>query len=416
MATNKRRKFRAPVISRLTLAWIFFATVGALATGLAFHMGQRQNGPARVAVALTEPLERFAREEISAQGPERPPEAADASVPSLREPDLGEEPFYVEGEDALADATTAGAPMIAEEDRLIQPSEIIITIDGAPAPAPGAKVIDVRLASVQRAGIRIPDPDPALLQRSTLGSIPKIANDGRRAARVYARPFDNEKDTPVAVIVGGLGLNPALTARVIDDLPPEVTLSFAPYAKDLEFWTKKARDDGHEVMIEIPMEGYGAQQSSLGPAALTTDRTDAENLQRLDWILSRFGGYFAATNYLGGKFSADRASLSAVISRLESLGVAYIDDTGAARRAVGDKRNLGAVNRMIGAAADDKDGARRDLNALQSLAAQNGGAIGKAYAYDATIEAISEWIEAQEGGPVTLAPASAVLRKQRAAG
>ena len=120
----------------------------------------------------------------------------------------------------------------------------------------------------------------------------------------------------VSLIVGGLGLNKALTERAIDDLPAEISLAFAPYAKDLDFWTEKARNAGHEVLIELPMENYSGDPTALGAAGLLTSRTPAENLQRLDWLMSRFGGYFAATNYQGGKFAANDEAMAPILARL----------------------------------------------------------------------------------------------------
>lgn len=151
----------------------------------------------------------------------------------------------------------------------------------------------------------------------------------------------------MGLVVGGLGLNPEITARAIEELPPYITLAFAPYAKDLERWTKEARAAGHEIMVELPMEGHAGGVETLGPAALLTSRTEEENLQRLDWLLSRFGGYIGATNYMGGKFSASRSDLSSVLARLEALGLSYIDDTGAAANVAGHSSSLMSVNRMI---------------------------------------------------------------------
>ena len=79
--------------------------------------------------------------------------------------------------------------------------------------------------------------------------------------------------------------------------------------------------------------------------------TDRQNLQRLDWLLSRFGGYFAATNYMGSKFSANEAALTPVLRKLREAGVGYIDDTGAASRAgAAAGATLTTIDKIISAA------------------------------------------------------------------
>lgn len=404
----RSKRLRLPVWSWLTWAWVASAAAGT--TFGAYSLLAKTEGPTRVALAINGVVERYA------PPVEQPPATrsvlhAAAAVPALRD---GEEPAVaIESEDVFAALPEAydnhgGDPLFVEED-----NGIIITVDGAPARNPGQKAVAAELASLTRPGLRLAEIDAGLLQKTALGSIPKIGKDGRKVSRYYARPYEGKASANrVGVIVGGLGLNPALTERAIEELPPEITLAFAPYAKELDFWTARAREAGHEIMIELPMEGYGGSPAALGPAALLTERSAAENQQRLDWLLSRFGGYFGATNYLGGKFSADGEAMAAVLKRLDDIGVAYVDDTGAARRALEEGANAGVVNRMIAPGPDGSDSAaaRRDLAALETIAARDGAALGKAYAYDASIDAIVEWAGALEDRQIALAPASSVLQ------
>ena len=411
---SAKRNRRLPVISQLTLAW---TTLGVAAVGVCAYAalwGANALRPEKIALHVGE-VEVLARLEppapatISVLNSQLTGERLEPRGVSPPDGDSADEPFYAEGEDELSlDQPSFGA---ADEDAL----DIVITVDGEPARAPGARAIGPKLASLTgpaRSGA-IADVDPALLQTTPLGKIPRIGPDGRRAMKVYAAPFKGEKDTPrIALIVGGLGLNPQITARAIEELPSHVTLAFAPYAKDLEMWAAKARAAGHEIMIELPMEGYGGGVDALGPAALLTARTESENLQRLDWLLSRFGGFIGATNYVGGKFSAKRESLAPIIARLDALGLAYIDDTGAAQQAAGEKRNWTGVNRVVAAkgATADADDVARDLAALEKIAGAKGDALGKTYAFDTTIDAIVEWSQTLKEKEVALAPASAVLQ------
>ena len=58
----------------------------------------------------------------------------------------------------------------------------------------------------------------------------------------------------MSLVLGGLGINYTHTRSAIDELPPEVTLSFAPHASGLQTWINRAREAGHEVLIELPLE------------------------------------------------------------------------------------------------------------------------------------------------------------------
>lgn len=389
MSAAFRRRLRLPVISRLTFAWaaLFVAGGSVVATSLA----------------------RRARPEFAFRVPESVETVAHAAGPAVKP---AETPTVIEGPTTESPITDGPAlrdggdgPTVHDvyadlaSDALEQPADagddVVITIDGAAARSPdGARA--PTLASLSAAPTPIRDADPALETATAYGKRPTIGRDGRRAADVYARPFVDKGQPKTALIVGGLGLNPQLTARAIDDLPPEVTLAFAPYARNLAEWGKRARAKGHEVMIELPMEAPGPEGRSgevLGPAALLTGRADADNLQRLDWILSRLPAAFGATNYLGAKFSNDPA-MRAVLARLNAAGLAYIDDTGAVPGR--------PVARLISA-----NDAARDLDALTTTATRDGAALGKVYVSADTIDAVGKW--AAETVGAELAPASAVI-------
>ena len=88
----------------------------------------------------------------------------------------------------------------------------------------------------------------------------------------FAAGFANPQRLPViAVVVSGLGLSEAATEAAIRRLPPQVTLSFSPYARRLDEWIALARAHGHEVLLELPMEGADDPASDPGPHTLLAD-------------------------------------------------------------------------------------------------------------------------------------------------
>lgn len=395
------RRLKLPVLSRLTWAWLCFVALVSAGALYAANDGGRTS--AAVAMAIDE-VERLAQPE--------PRKAADAKFDRLER--------LAAGEPASPDAAIAGAAItLAEgddvEDALgtisdlggvMQASiadEVVITIDGTPARNSAEATAGAALAFKPIAA-----PDEALLKRSAYGRIPRISADGRKPSKFYAQAFTPDGRPIAALIVGGLGLNRALTERAIDELPPGVTLAFAPYAKDLPFWTKRAREAGHEVMIELPMEHRGGDVSALGPAALLTSRSPDENLQRLDWLLSRFEGYFGVTNYLGSKFAADREAMGPVLARLEASGLSFVDDTGALSGA--KRAGVASVDRFVNPGfRADKSETSRDLETLEKTAKANGDALGKTYVHDDTLTIVTDWALALDDRGVSLAPASAVL-------
>lgn len=260
-----------------------------------------------------------------------------------------------------------------------------------------------------------PAPDPSLVERGPGGYLPVIAADGRRPAEVYARPSQPLANRPaIALIVGGLGLKKSTTEAAINDLPPEVTLSFVPYTRDLQSWISQARAAGHEVMLELPMEPFDYPQNDPGPQTLLATVSAAENTRRLQWLLSRAWGYFAVTNYMGSKFTASETALAPVLRQLRQRGVDFIYDGEARRSSLGNVANTEhlrwtTADRIVdtepsGSAIDEQ------LLHLEAIAIQNGSALGAGFSWPITMNRLKSWAQTLDGKGYDLVPASAVLR------
>ncbi len=251
-------------------------------------------------------------------------------------------------------------------------------------------------------------PIAGLSQPGPNGPLPTIAADGRVPAQAYARPFRPNGKPRVALIVGGLGLNAVTTRAAIERLPAEVTLSFVPYADGLQGWIDLARAQGHEVMIEIPMEPSGYPDNDPGPQTLLANATPDDITARMAWLLGRATGYFAVTNYLGDRFVASDNGMSSFLSYLRQHGVAFIDD-GSARRKPGAWARASADS-IIDETQTPAFIVGR-LNALEARAKATGAALGTGFSYPVTVEAAARWTAGLDARGLQLAPASAMTQR-----
>lgn len=114
-----------------------------------------------------------------------------------------------------------------------------------PAPAPSS--VQRSSASVGRSpGGAV---EPALQEAGPHGPLPRVGPDGRTPIRAYGHPFDRSDTRPrVGLIVGGLGMNAAVTEEAIRRLPPAVTLAFSPYATRVDFLLDQVRAKGGETV------------------------------------------------------------------------------------------------------------------------------------------------------------------------
>lgn len=253
-----------------------------------------------------------------------------------------------------------------------------------------------------------PAPIGGLTQTTDNGPLPIIAPNGQTPASAYARPFKGDGRPMVALVVGGLGLNPATTKQAIEQLPPQVTLSFVPYVSGLQGWIDQARAAGHEVMIEVPMQPTNYPDNDPGPQTLLANARTDDLIGHLNWALSRASGYFAVSNYQGGAFFKDKAGTTVFLQNLKNRGVSFIDD-GQARGLAGAWGRASAdriIDNQINSTA-----IFAQLGGLEATARSRGSALGTGFAYPVTLAVALKWTQGLDAKGIQLAPASAMTHQ-----
>jgi polysaccharide deacetylase 2 family uncharacterized protein YibQ len=266
-----------------------------------------------------------------------------------------------------------------------------------------------------------PAPDARVTERSRYGLLPRVGAAGERPMDVYARPFAApaaRAGAPrLALVVGGVGLDPQTTNDAIERLPEATTLAFAPYGKDVARLAAQARARGHETLLQTPMEPFDYPANNPGPHTLLTGAADG-GVDDLHWLMSRFTGYAGVMNHLGGRFTADAAAMRGALSEIAGRGLFYLEDgLSPQSRADGAAKTVSApfakVDVAIGqpGAAETMEAA---LSRLEALARDKGVAIGFANATPDTIARLARFARDLERRGVVLAPVSATLAAQGA--
>jgi polysaccharide deacetylase 2 family uncharacterized protein YibQ len=261
--------------------------------------------------------------------------------------------------------------------------------------------------------------DQRLLEKSRYGMIP-VAADGLRSFTAYAASVDQAKAAKmpvVAIVIGGLGVGAAKTADAIMKLPPAVTLAFTPYGADPGKLAERARAQGHEILLQLPMEPYDYPDNDPGPQTLLATLTPDQNLDRLYWHLSRLQGYVGVANFMGARFVATEAAMQPIVNEAAKRGLAFFDDGAAPRSVAGSLATGQAMPFAKGDVAIDAvptageiDGA---LKKLESLAKERGYAIGTASALPVSIDRLSTWIKGLDRSGILLVPLTTTMAKSK---
>ena len=397
-----RLRFGALAVAALAVALVYGGTLAWLLLSDNRLAGEPV---IRLALAPEEPAEQPAGETpVAPPGPDGT-DTADAT------PDLPDTDEPSADEQALLDAARRIGvdDEIAAEDVASQ-----VRIVGVESDTGGEEAVPDEKPAIRALP---PVPDPALVEETEQGPLPKIATDGRMPRDVYARPVP--PGTPVmrriALVVSGMGISESATAHAIETLPPEVTLSFAPYGPGLQEWIAKARAAGHEVLLELPMEPFGYPQNDPGPYTLLTSLSAEENLSRLDWLMSRFTGYAGVMNYQGARFTTSASTVEAVMTALQKRGLLYVDN-GASARSLAPQlaRDSGMpavqATRIVDPVQNPQVIAT-SLDVLEETAASEAVAIGVASGFPVTVDALATWAATLAERNFVLVPVSATAQK-----
>lgn len=255
------------------------------------------------------------------------------------------------------------------------------------------------------------EPQEDLIEKTGDANLPIASKDGLTPMAYYARAFKKPTDTAlVAVVVTGLGQLQPVTQQALG-LPPEVSLSFSPYARELSIWTRNARRAGHETYLDLPLGRTGV--TDAGPLGLTAE-SPVEKLRAVLKLQAVSVGVVSPPNEI---FSLDEKAATAVFEELRKRGLALIASGGAT-----------GFGRLLAASPGQGMSADRALPAeltseileqefawIEQQAKERRVALLVVPPVPAALEAVGAWIKTFDQKKLKLAPASALFPPARPA-
>ncbi|KXF76362.1 hypothetical protein ATN84_15915 [Paramesorhizobium deserti] len=257
-------------------------------------------------------------------------------------------------------------------------------------------------------------PDPELIENTALGPLPIRGPDGLRPLDVYSRGWSGARGARVAIVIGGLGLSQTGTQSAIRQLPDEVTLAFAPQGNSLQRWMQAARQSGHEILMQVPLEPFDYPRVDPGRHTLTVEGGAEKNRADLFWTLSRITNYTGVMNYMGARFTADAEALTPVMQEIGRRGLLYLDDGTSARSqadtvAMQQATPFSAADLVIDA-VQERGEILKKLDELERIARAKGSAIGTGSAFAVTVDAVAAWANEAKTRGIEIVPVSALVR------
>jgi hypothetical protein len=217
----------------------------------------------------------------------------------------------------------------------------------------------------------------------------------------------------VVVIIDDMGIDQRRSRKIMD-LPGPLTLSFLPYADNLFDQVNDAKENGHALMLHMPMEAVGGQMMNT-PGILHRQLSEANFLSVLDDNLRKMTGYAGINNHMGSGLTQNEAKMKLLMDHLKKAGLYFVDSrtihTSVAEDVAADVGLPILVRDVFLDHVSSVEFARKALLKTEHIALEKGVAIAIGHPKDPTIKALGEWIPTLAEKGIKLVTADELIRQ-----
>lgn len=218
----------------------------------------------------------------------------------------------------------------------------------------------------------------------------------------------------VALVIDDMGNSlEALDALVALRRPLTVSvLPFSPHAAET---ARRARANGFDVLLHLPLESLnGTDGSPYTEGLIRASMSDAEIRASLADQLDRVPFIAGVNNHMGSLVTADARLMRIILEPLRERGLFFVDSRTIGRSvAYQEARRLGlraaARDVFLDDMADVKS-VRERIRELVALARRTGAAVGIGHPYAETLQALREEFEDLEDRGVEAVAVSLIVR------
>lgn len=232
------------------------------------------------------------------------------------------------------------------------------------------------------------------------------------AANVVAVPDNNAK---VILVIDDLGMLRGISRQFIEMDAP-LTLSFLPYSPDINNQVGAAYDQGHDILVHLPMEAKG--RDDPGPHALLSSASPEKQMESINYNLSQFSNYVGINNHMGSRFTEDAEAVERLLNVIKDKGLMVLDSKTTSKSLLEDM----AYQKNIPVAGNDIfldnvrtiDAINAQLKELERIALITGSALAIGHPYPQTVEALKRWIPTLAEKGITIVPISQTIKDKYA--
>ena len=227
----------------------------------------------------------------------------------------------------------------------------------------------------------------------------------------YAVQVELTGDSQIVVIFDDMGVD-QIHSKIVTDLLAPLTLSYLPYSRNIKEQTQRAANNGHELLMHIPMEPIN-HKIDPGPNVLLDGIPEDELLHTLRWNLNQFTKFVGVNNHMGSNFTSNYSLMKIVFRELKQRGLFILDSltsNNSKGEIVAKSLNLPFVKRdLFIDHVDDKIAIKKQLLQVEKISQARGFAIAICHPRETTINIIRPWLLTLKKKGFQLIPLSAVI-------
>ncbi len=250
-------------------------------------------------------------------------------------------------------------------------------------------------------------------ENDTLGLLPIIRpsdNKGSFEAFRVNLPLGDTTKPLISFVIIDYGLSKEQSKLALDLLPSGVTFSLSPYSSLPNEWVKMAKNKGHEVWLDLPIQKDSGIDTGENTIFHHAPLVKKEKAMRLS--LAKAQGYAGVTSFTDSSINKSKGHYFKLVNEIYSRGLAFLEFNPKADGAI-KQRSLYMNKPYIN--ADTKIIMTRGkfaFNELEELAKKRGYAIAVIPNYPETIKNLAVWIMKVGQIDYSIVPASAVYDAQ----
>lgn len=216
----------------------------------------------------------------------------------------------------------------------------------------------------------------------------------------------------IAIVIDDLGMNFS-RLRQLSAIKAPLNFAFLPYAENLDEQVVYASEQGHHLLVHMPMKPK-SDLVNPGPIVLRPDMSEAEIEKALNWGLSSFNGFKGINNHMGSAFTANEQGMRVVMRVLKERGYYFLDS----KTTPNSQGEIMAIEAGLPYRerdvfldhVNDLEQIKKRLIQTERIARQRGIAIAIGHPYEATIEALEQWLPTLDEKGFELVTVESVLR------